>query len=43
MMDGVGVELLGLRRVFDTGVVAIENLDLKVAAGEFVAILGPSG
>jgi NitT/TauT family transport system ATP-binding protein len=43
MKDGVGVELLGLRRVFDTGVVAIEKLDLKVAAGEFVAILGPSG
>jgi NitT/TauT family transport system ATP-binding protein len=43
MTDGIGVELIGLRRVFDTGVVAIEKLDLCVQSGEFVAILGPSG
>jgi len=43
MGNGVGVELIGLRRVFEGGVAAIDHLDLTVAAGEFVSILGPSG
>jgi NitT/TauT family transport system ATP-binding protein len=43
MANGVSVDLVGLRRVFDGGVTAIDKLDLKFAAGEFAAILGPSG
>jgi NitT/TauT family transport system ATP-binding protein len=43
MEKGVGLELTGLRRIFDGGVAAIEDLSLQVNAGEFVAILGPSG
>jgi NitT/TauT family transport system ATP-binding protein len=43
MGQGAGVELVGLRRVFDGGVAAIDGVDLSVKAGEFVAILGPSG
>jgi NitT/TauT family transport system ATP-binding protein len=43
MNQGACVDLIGLRRVFDGGVVAIEKVDLSVKSGEFVAILGPSG
>jgi|SRR5687768_5914279 len=37
------VRVDGVRRVFEGGVVALERIDLDVAAGEFVTILGPSG
>lgn len=40
---GVALELKGVRRVFDSDLVVIESLDLRVEAGEFLAILGPSG
>jgi putative spermidine/putrescine transport system ATP-binding protein len=36
------VQLRGVRRVFGD-VVAIENLDLEIAPGEFFTMLGPSG
>lgn len=32
-----------LRKVFENGVVAIEDLSLGIGDGEFVAVLGPSG
>lgn len=39
---GQDLELLGIRKEFP-GFVAIDNLDLKIPAGEFFALLGPSG
>jgi spermidine/putrescine transport system ATP-binding protein len=39
---GQDLELVALRKEFP-GFVAVENLDLKVPAGEFFALLGPSG
>jgi NitT/TauT family transport system ATP-binding protein len=39
---GVAIDLKNVRRAFDD-LVVIENLDLRVEAGEFLAILGPSG
>src|SRR4051794_38120473 len=39
---GVALQLQGVRRAFDD-LVVIESFDLKVDAGEFLAILGPSG
>jgi len=39
----VGVTIHQLSRVFDTGITAIDRLDLTIDPGEFVAILGPSG
>ena len=39
---GADLELIGIRKEFP-GFVAIENLDLKIPAGEFFALLGPSG
>ena len=40
---GVALDLKGVRRVFDNRLVVIDNLDLEVESGEFLAILGPSG
>jgi NitT/TauT family transport system ATP-binding protein len=42
-VNGIELHLRGVRRVFDGDVVAVESLDLDVRAGQFVAILGPSG
>lgn len=39
---GQDLELVGIRKEFP-GFVAIDNLDLKIPAGEFFALLGPSG
>jgi spermidine/putrescine transport system ATP-binding protein len=39
---GKDLELAGLRKEFP-GFVAVDNLDLKIPAGEFFALLGPSG
>lgn len=39
---GADLELIGIRKEFP-GFVAIEDLDLKIPAGEFFALLGPSG
>jgi spermidine/putrescine transport system ATP-binding protein len=39
---GQDLELVGIRKEFP-GFVAIDDLDLKIPAGEFFALLGPSG
>lgn len=41
-MSGVAVHLKGLRRTFGS-VHALDDLDLEIAPGEFIALLGPSG
>jgi NitT/TauT family transport system ATP-binding protein len=43
---GAAVEIAGLRKQYGAGaaaVVALANIDLSVAAGEFLCIVGPSG
>ncbi|HEY7854416.1 MAG TPA: ABC transporter ATP-binding protein [Aquiluna sp.] len=40
--QGQDLELLGIRKEFP-GFVAVDDLDLKIPAGEFFALLGPSG
>ena len=39
------IETIGLSRIYGDGeaIHALDNVDLKVAAGEFVAVMGPSG
>lgn len=37
------ISLHGVTKVYDNGHVAVTNIDLDVAAGEFVSLLGPSG
>jgi NitT/TauT family transport system ATP-binding protein len=40
---GVELRLEGVRRVFDNKFAVIAGLDLRIQAGEFLAVLGPSG
>ncbi len=40
---GVALRLEGVRRVFENNFVVIEGMDLRIDAGEFLAVLGPSG
>ncbi len=43
-VDGIALE--GVRKVFGEGenaVIAVDGVDLEIAAGEFVSIVGPSG
>ncbi|MCL2423700.1 MAG: ATP-binding cassette domain-containing protein, partial [Micrococcales bacterium] len=40
--DAPALELTGIRKEFGS-YVAVEDLDLRVEEGEFVALLGPSG
>ncbi len=37
------VRLTGVKKVFDGGVVAVQDLSLEVRDGEFVVLVGPSG
>lgn len=37
------LELVGLRKVYPGGTVAVEGFDLKVDRGEFISFVGPSG
>ena len=40
-MAGGSIELCGLTKRF--GEIAVDNIDLTVASGEFFSLLGPSG
>ena len=37
------IELVGINRTFEDGVVAVDNFNFYVRRGEFVTFLGPSG
>jgi multiple sugar transport system ATP-binding protein len=39
----VAIALSGVRKVYADGTVAVDGIDLEVAEGEFVALLGPTG
>ena len=37
------VSLRGVSKIFGSGTIALQNLDLEVRDGEFLSLLGPSG
>ncbi len=39
----VAIATEGLTKIFDDGTVAVDNLDLTVASGEFLVLIGPTG
>jgi putative spermidine/putrescine transport system ATP-binding protein len=42
-MSGIPIELRACSKTFDDGTVALQPLDLAIAAGETIVLLGPSG
>jgi NitT/TauT family transport system ATP-binding protein len=42
-MNGLAVDLSGVTKTFDNGVMALGPLDLRIGHGEFVSLVGPSG
>jgi NitT/TauT family transport system ATP-binding protein len=42
-MSGLAIDIVGLRRTFPNGVRALDQINLQIAPGEFIAIVGPSG
>jgi NitT/TauT family transport system ATP-binding protein len=42
-MNGLAVDLAGVTKMFDNGVMALGPLDLAIRHGEFVSLVGPSG
>ncbi len=41
--SGGSISLQGLRKEFDGGSVAVDDIDLEIPSGEFFSLLGPSG
>jgi spermidine/putrescine transport system ATP-binding protein len=40
---GGSISILGLRKEFEGGSIAVDGIDLDIASGEFFSLLGPSG
>ena len=38
-----GLQILGVKKEYPNGTLALDNIDLTIAPGEFVCLLGPSG
>lgn len=41
--DGVTVTIRGVGRTYRSGLIALQDVDLDIAAGEMIALVGPSG
>ncbi|HVQ89347.1 MAG TPA: ABC transporter ATP-binding protein [Actinomycetes bacterium] len=40
---GGSISIVGLRKEFEGGAIAVDGIDIDIAAGEFFSLLGPSG
>ena len=41
--DGDGIRLEGVTKVFGADVIAVDDVSLDIADGEFMVLVGPSG
>ena len=37
------IELKNVKKVYDNGITAVHNINVRIAQGDFISVVGPSG